>query len=347
MKTEKLELLVGTFAKGASRGIYKLTFDSKTGDLGDKTLLVAKENPGFLHISKDKSRVYAANSTKPGTVSVFGWNEDSRGLNLIGDHPSGGDGVCYVASNTVENLLAVANYGSGSIAVYQLDESGNSIGAPQCRQHHGHGPHENQKTAHPHCVKFNTLGTFLYVADLGTDEIIVYPIDSEGSLGEPQRALKLDPGDGPRHLIFHPSENFGFIINELSSTVVSVRVDPKTGGFQKIAKESTLPAGYKSANACADIHLNPEGTFLYASNRGHNSIAIFSIAKDGMLKLLVNEAVQGNWPRNFILSPDGRFLIVANERSDNVTVFKVNTNTGLLTFTGHQLKVGQPVCLKF
>jgi 6-phosphogluconolactonase len=188
---------------------------------------------------------------------------------------------------------------------------------------------------------------FLYAVDLGLDAIIAYPLDENGIAGEPHIAMNMDPGDGPRHLIFHPTKDLAFVINELSNSVVSMTVDPVSGTFEKIDKQSTLPEGYTETSYCADIHISDDGKYLYGSNRGHNSIAVFSISESGALILLETESVRGEWPRNFALSPDGKHLLVANQHTNNVTVFSIDPETGLLNYTGNELKVFNPVCLVF
>ena len=347
IQNEGLKLLVGTFAEGDDQGIYQLDFNTETGELTNSRHVAKENKPGYLYLSKDGERVYSSNGTKPGSVSAFQWNQDKTALTRVANLPSIGDGACYVGVNSDENLLAAANYSSGGIVLYPIDKKGVMLDEPQEIQHTGSGPHPNQNSAHAHCVQFSQNGKFLYAVDLGIDQILTYPINSERKLGKAEVGLQMDPGDGPRHLIFHPTDNKVFIINELSSTVVSATVDEETGVFTKIDKKSTLPEDYQGPNACADIHISNNGKFLYASNRGHNSIAIYSISDSGDLKPLAIEPVQGDWPRNFTLSPDGKFLLVANQKSDNITVFKVDDKTGLLEFTGNEISISQPVCLKF
>lgn len=341
------KLLVGTFAEGEGQGIYQLEFNTKTGELTNRGHLVKENKPGYLALSKDGKRVYASNGTAPGSISTFTWNVGKNQLQRTQNLASEGNGACYIALSPKEDLIAAANYGSGGIVLYHLDKNGRITEAPQATQHQGSGPHKNQKSAHAHCVEFSVDGAFLYAVDLGIDKILAYPIGEGGKLEKEHTAMDLDPGDGPRHLIFQPGKNRAFVINELGSSVVSAEVDPQTGTFTKIDKKSTLPEDYKGPNACADIHLSRDGKFLYASNRGHNSISVFEVSGKGQLKLLATEPVQGDWPRNFALSPDDRYLLVANRKSDNISVFKRNGETGLLTFTGHQIGVPQPVCLKF
>ncbi len=342
-----LKLLVGTHASGDEQGIYQLDFNSETGELANSENLVKEDNSGYLYLSKDGKRVYSSNGTKPGSVSAFEWDNEGVKLNKVSNFSSEGDGACYIELSPNEDLLAAANYGSGGIVLYNVDENGKITGEPEAHQHEGTGPHKNQKSPHAHCVKFSKAGDFLYAVDLGIDKVLAYPINSDGTLGKEHTALQLDPGDGPRHLIFHPTKNRVFIINELYSSVVSADVDTKTGLFTKIDKRSTLPEDYDGFNACADIHLSNDGKFLYASNRGHNSIAVFSVSDNGQMELLGTESVRGDWPRNFTLSPDNNFLLVANRKTDNITVFKRDETSGLLSFTGHEVKLPQPVCLKF
>ncbi|MCM4170517.1 lactonase family protein [Arenibacter sp. TNZ] len=342
-----VKLLVGTLAEGDEQGIYQLDFNTKTGKLSNSQHVAKEEKPGYLYLSKDGGMVYSSNGTKPGSVSAFQWNEDKTALTRVGNLTSKGDGACYIELSPNENLLAAANYSSGSIVLYPMDQKGVMLNDPQGIQHTGSGPHANQKFAHAHCVKFSQNENFLYAVDLGIDQILTYPINSEKKLDKAQVGLQLDPGDGPRHLIFHPTKNMAFIINELSSSVVSAEVDHNTGVYTKIDKKSTLPNDYQGPNACADIHISADGKFLYASNRGHNTIAVFSVSNNGDLKLKENVQVQGDWPRNFTLSPDGKFLLVANQKSNNITVFKVDKKTGLLKFTGNEISLSQPVCLKF
>ncbi len=344
---ETIELLIGTYTNKTSKGIYKLAFNPSNGKLENKGLVVEASSPSYLVRSKDKQFVYAVNEKNPGKITSYKWNSNRSLLEEMITVESAGSGPCYISLNAKENLVAVANYGSGNIAVYPV-KNGKITDSVQTRQHEGSSIVEpNQKSPHAHCSKFDKLGKYLYVADLGIDQIVAYSVDTDGTLGVKQIALELDKGDGPRHLTFHPTKDIVFIINELSNTIVSAKVNRKTGIFERIDKSSTLPAGYSEISYCADIHISSDGKFLYGSNRGHNSIAIFSVSEEGKLKLVKTEPVQGDWPRNFTLSPDEKFLLVANQKSNNITIFKRDQNTGLLTYTGNQANISMPVCLKF
>jgi len=344
---ESIEMLVGTYTDDTSKGIYKFYFDPNDGKLENKGLVAEAMSPSYLDISKDKKFVYAVNERDPGKVSSYQWNDDRSELELISKVSSEGVGPCFSEINTAGNLLAIANYSSGNIAVYSV-ENGKIGQDPETRQHVGSSiVKPNQNAPHAHCSKFGTNGKYIYVADLGIDEVLSYSVNSEGILGKKQIALAMDQGDGPRHLVFHPAKDIVFIINELSSTVTSAKVDQSTGLFEKIDKQSTLPKDYIDKSYCADIHISSDGKFLYASNRGHNSIAVFSVSDEGKIKLLSTSSVEGDWPRNFTLTPDENYLLVANQKSDNITVFQRNQETGFLTFTGNEVKISKPVCLKF
>ncbi|AOW22045.1 hypothetical protein LPB138_07765 [Urechidicola croceus] len=347
-KVEAQELLVGTYTDATSKGIYKMFFNSETGELENKGLVAEAVSPSYFAISKDRQYVYSVNEMEKGEVSSFKWNDDRTQLNLVSNVSSEGMHPCYAELNSDESMFATANYSSGNIAVYNLDGKGGIQEHPQTGQHTGKSiVVPNQEAPHAHCVKFSKDNNFLYAVDLGIDEIVLYPIDSQGKLDAKQTALKLDAGDGPRHIIYHPTKDIAFIINELSSSVVSVKINTETGAFEKIDKKSTLPEGFKGKSFCADIHISSDGKFLYASNRGHNTIGIFSVSENGELELIGNESVQGEWPRNFVISPNEKFLLVANKDTNNITVFSIDAETGLLTFTGNEIELSKPICLKF
>lgn len=341
-----VDLLVGTYTGSGSRGIYQLQFNPATGELSDSVLLAATNNPSYLVINQSRSAVFAVNETTEGGITSFRWDREADTLVQVSSVPSKGAHPCYVDLSGDEQLLAVANYSSGNLAVYAVSGDAGIGEEPVVVQHEGSGPvAPNQKGPHAHCSIFRD--GFLYAVDLGIDKVLAYPVQADGTLGAATTAFQLQPGDGPRHLIFHPTQPMAFVVNELSSSVVSLAADFDQGVFREIDRASTLPDGFAEKNADADVHLSPDGRFLYASNRGHNSLAVFSVGDTGTLTALGHEPVRGNWPRNFTLSPDGRFVLVANQESGNIVVFSRNEETGLLSFTGHEFAVSKPVCLKF
>lgn len=349
MKNEQeINLLVGTYTGENSKGIYQFKFDPDTGELNQKNLVAESENPSFLTISQDRNLVLAVNETDSGTISSFKWNEGRTKLNLIDQRSSAGMHPCHIVINPSQNLVAAANYSSGNSIVYPINTEGKIFDKAQTKQHEGSGPVKpNQDAPRAHFAAFSASGTYLYIVDLGIDKVMCYPVNSAGELGDPQVALQLDKGDGPRHLVFHPKTDLVYVVNELSNTVVAAQVDKITGLFKRLDKKSTLPDGFSGKSFCADIHISKDGQYLYASNRGHNSIAIFKVLENGHIELLGTENVQGEWPRNFAISPNGKHLLVANQNTNNITVFDVNSETGLLHYTGKQVELERPVCLQF
>ena len=351
IKTEKpmgLEVLIGTYTKEESQGIYKAYFDENTGTLSKPQLLVETENPTFLYQSQDKKRVFAVNEVKEGKAISFNWNEDRTKLTPVSEKLTGGSGPCHITLNKAQTSVAIANYGSGTFSLLQINEEGHFLGEAQVRNHKGSGPVlPAQKSAHAHYAAFDANDKYVYVVDLGIDKVLSCPINAKGEFGNEKTALQMDPGDGPRHMAFHPSKDLAFIINEHSNSVVSVSPNHETGTFTRIDKKSTLPENFTEPSFCADIHLSADGKFLYGSNRGHNSIAVFSVSDEGKLDLIDTVSVEGDWPRNFALSPNGEYMLVANQKSNNITVFKIDTKTGIPSYTGQQTSLSMPVCLKF
>ena len=346
-KDESLELLVGTYTRKSSKGIYKLAFNPKDGSLKNVGLVAETVSPSYLDMSADREYVYAVGEGESAQVSGFKWNADRSQLELINTESAVGKGACYVALNDANNLVAVANYGSGDMAVFKRNTDGSLQGSPQFRKHEGSGSSlSNQAGPHAHYSKFYK-DKFLYIVDLGIDEVASYSVAENGDIGEKKTALKTDVSDGPRHMTFHPTKDIAYVINEISNSVIVTTINQEDGSLNRIQKISTLPEGFKEKSHCADIHITSNGKFLYASNRGHNSIAMYSVASDGTLSLIGNESVRGDWPRNFTLSPDDNYLLVANQNSDNIVVFNVDQKTGVLNFTGNEIEVSMPVCLKF
>ena len=346
-KLENYSMLVGTYTSGASEGIYKVQFNPNTSELSEATLVAESENPSFLTQSKDGKFVYAVNENDPGTLSAFKWNGDKTKLELQSKISDEGKHPCFVEMNPSQNQVAIANYSSGDVSVYKVKEG--VIQEPAQTKHHEGSSvvKPNQDAPHAHSSKFSKDEKFLFVADLGIDEIMGYKISEDGKISDQFTALEMDPGDGPRHFIFHPSKDIVYIISEFSNTITIANLDVNSGIMTKTGKVSTLPSDFKEASYCADIQISSDGKFVYGSNRGHNSIATFSVSENGSLKFLGTEPVQGDWPRNFALTPDNSHLLVANQKSDNITVSKRDAKSGLLTYTGNELKMSMPVCLKF
>ena len=343
---QPLEVLVGTYTNNKSKGVYKLLLNPNSGEIISKDLLVDVENPSFLTTSKNAQSIYVVQEKEKGKVTSFNWNDEKTKLIETSSVLTKGMHPCYVTLNKQENLLSVANYSSGNISLYQLNKDGTINNNFQTEQHFGQGKNlPRQESPHAHCVKFYK-NKFLYAIDLGIDKVICYPIKTN-FLGKQKVALKADDADGIRHLTFHPNSNIAYITTEFSNSVIVSKIDEETGKFIRIQKISMLPKNFAKESFAADIHVSNDGKFLYASNRGHNSIATFSIDLEGKLSLIKFTDTKGNWPRNFSMSKDNKFLIVANQFGNNIVVFKRNEKLGTLSFTGFETEVSNPVFVKF
>lgn len=348
-----MKILAGTYTQGKSEGIYRLSFDPATGALVNEGLAVKAAQPSFVAAGRDV--VYAVNETDTfngqpgGGLSAFRWKEGREQLTPINSQNTEGAHPCYLSLSGNGRYLSVANYTGGNVALFELSENGALLEGPVIRQHSGSGPNpERQEGPHAHCALWRPDGQYLYVVDLGIDEVVAYAFNPEtGTLGPGNTALEVAGGSGPRLLTFHPEKKLAFLVNELSCTVLSLSYEEGSPSFSVIQEESTLPAGFAGENTCAHIQISPDGRFLYASNRGHDSIAAYSVSPEGKLTRVDIEPTQGRHPRYFTISPDGRYLLAANRDSDSVVVFRIDQESGALEPTGTKAEVYSPVCLQF
>ncbi|MEZ4809988.1 MAG: lactonase family protein [Allomuricauda sp.] len=345
-KSEKKQmhtLFVGTYTDGASKGIYKFTFDPETGTLLNQSLAATLPNPSYLKISKDKKNLYAVQETADfdslgGGVSAFKLQDGL--LEFQNSMGSGGAHPCHV-SLSGDGHLAVCNYNGGNVSIFALTQEGALGTDPQIIDHK---VLDTTKTAHAHMAQFTADG--LFVTDLGLDAVKRYQNKEGQFVPADQASIAFANGTGPRHFTFGEGEKFLYVINELNSTV-SVFEKDVDGDYQEIQTTSTLEPDFDGKSFCADIHLSPDGKFLYGSNRGENTIVIFSVDVDsGKLETKGRESVHGDWPRNFTLDPTGEFLLVANQKSDNIVIFKRDGISGGLEFL-HETELPSPVCLEF
>jgi 6-phosphogluconolactonase len=352
-------MYVGTYtaADSTSKGIYVYRFDSHTGQVTPAGLAVATTNPSFLAIDPSHRFLYAVNEVgdyqggKSGAVSAFSIDHKTGKLTLLNQVASGGADPCYITVDKTGKFVLVANYTGGSIAVFRILDDGQLGERTAFIQHTGHGANpQRQEAAHAHSIDLSRDNRFAIVDDLGMDETFVYKFDSStGSLtpNDPPFA-KAAPGAGPRHFALSPRGNFGYVVNEMASTVSVFSFDQSSGAFQELQTISTLPKGFTKENTTAEIEIDPSGKFLYASNRGNDSIAVFAIdPKTGTLTLVQYAPTKGESPRNFEIAPGGSLLFVGNEKSDNIATFRIDAKSGRLTPTGKLLEISQPVCLRF
>jgi len=345
----------GTYTGGqsTSKGIYVARLDTATGALSDPELAVETTNPSFLALHPSGGYLYAVGETggaKGGAVSAFSIDRMTGRLSLLNQVSSLGSGPCHLAVDKTGRYVIVVNYGSGSTAAFALREDGALGDSTALLQHAGASVHpKRQQGPHAHSVNLSPDNRFAVVADLGLDQLLVYRFDAASGALQPNEPpfAKVAPGSGPRHFAFHPSGRFAYVINELSSTVTAFSWDAKRGVLTEIETVVTLPKDFAGENYTAEVVVHPNGRFLYGSNRGHDSLAVFSIDQRGRLKLVEHVPTQGHFPRNFALHPSGAYLLAANQRSDNIVVFSVNPRTGRLSPTGRQIRVGSPVCVRF
>ena len=347
-KNKNYSFYVGTYTNGNSQGIYKYLLH-KDGALTKIGLAAKSENPSFLTFSNDKKFLIAVNeiNTKngKGTVESFLIKDDI--LQPINKSSSGGAHPCFVTTNNA-NFVLTANYSSGNIGLLQLNDKGELSDLLDIQQHTGKGTTERQKEPHAHSAWFDYDNENIISIDLGTNELWFSKLDIERQKLTPSNPIKIamKSGAGPRHLTFHPNKKWIYVINELNCTVTLLQKNNKSK-YVKESSISTLPEGYTNPNTCADIHISADGRFVYASNRGHNSIAIFEVnTNNGSLKIIGYESTKGDSPRNFSLSPDGEFLLVANQLTNNIVAFKRNQKTGQLEFIS-QIEASTPVCILF
>ena len=355
-------LFVGTYTDKQSKGIYAYRFDAASSELTSLGLAAETVNPSFLAIDPSRRFLYAVNEVqkykdaKSGVVSAFaidhqkGDRQTGR-VQLLNEVASRGADPCYIAFDKTGKFVLVANYTGGSVAVFPVQPDGHIGESSAFVQHVGSSINrEHQEGPHAHWIETTPDNRFAIVADLGLDELLIYRFDAKsGSLtpNDPPYA-KLDPGAGPRHLAFDPNGNFAYIVNELQSTITTFAYDSSHGALEKLATVSTLPKNFSGSNDTAEIKVHPSGKFLFASNRGHNSIVLFSInSRTGALTLVDHYPTEGKTPRNFEIDPSGKFLFIANQDTDNVAVFQIDSNNGRLTFTKKTIAVPSPVCLKF
>lgn len=347
-------LITGTYTTGKSEGIYVYKFNNMDGSAREVSH-VKISNPSYVAVSPRDSFLYAvqenaAANGKGGEITAFSFNKENGTLTYINQQPSGGNHPCYVAVDKTGAWVVVGNYSSGSLSVFPVLANGALGAAVTSIQHSGSGPNAaRQQPPHVHCTLFSADNRFLFVPDLGIDKIMIYAFDvATGKLNPASQPFAQSlAGAGPRHFCFHPSAKYAYLAEEMSGTVVAFKY--RKGRLKKLQRISCMPAGDSSNASTADIHISPDGKFLYVSNRApSNTIAIFKINyKKGTLLPVAHQPTLGQAPRNFNFDPTGNFLLVANQNSDNIVIFKIDKETGLLTDTGNRITVGNPVCLKW
>ena len=348
-----LRVYVGTYTDGKSQGIYVCELDLKSGKLSQPQVAAEAKNPSFLAIDPAKKLLVACNEIsdlngKPvGGVSSFAIDGSTGKLKLLGQQPSGGAGPCHVAIDKNGKFALAANYGGGSCCAIPIESDGKLGTMTGFSQHEGKSVDQGrQKEPHAHSINVSPDGRFAFCADLGLDKILIYKLTSAGKL-EPNTPafVATQPGGGPRHFAFHPIRKNAYCCLEMTSSATAFSYDAEKGELKELQTLSTLPEPVKG-NSTAEVQVHPSGKFLYVSNRGHNSIAIFKIGEEGKLTATGHQGAGIKIPRNFSVDPTGKFVLVANQDGDSVIVFRVNQDSGMLEPTDQKIDVPKPVCVK-
>lgn len=346
----------GTYTGPLSKGIYAYRYTSGTGKLDSLGVAAEIQRPSWVTVHPNHKVLYAVselgnNGQSVASITSYTINPQTGMLTKLNTVPSGGGGACHLAVDKTGHALMVANYGTGSVASFRLEPDGHIGDRVSLMQHSGSGPDQKrQRGPHAHAVVLSPDERFLFVPDLGLDKIMIYKLDAATATLTPNDPpfAAVKPGSGPRHFAFAPNGKFAYALSEMGSLVTAFSYDAARGALTQIQAISTLPADFKGENDSAEVGLDATGRHLYASNRGDNSIAVFSVDKSkGTLKMIQRVPTQGKTPRNFALSPEGRYFFAENQDSNNVVPFKVDRGKGTLTQSGQVLEVGAPVCMKF
>jgi 6-phosphogluconolactonase len=352
-----MRVYIGTYTGAKSTGIYVSSFDSASGKLGAAELAARATGPSFLAVHPNQRILYAVGETsnlggkQVGAVRAFGIDEGSGRLTLLNQQPSGGGGPCHLAVDRDGKCLLVANYGSGSIAALPIDAEGKLAEPSAVIQHQGSSINpQRQAGPHAHFITTDPANRLALACDLGLDKVLVYGLDpAKGALvpNDPPFAV-VRPGLGPRHLGFSPDGRFAYLISEMGATLTAFAYDAKRGALKEVQTVSTLPPEFTGPGSCAEVQVHPSGRFVYGSNRGHDSIAVFSVdPKSGKLSWVDCQSTKGKTPRHFAIDPGGRWLLAENQGSDNIVVFRLDEQTGRLSPTDQVIEVGSPVCAVF
>jgi 6-phosphogluconolactonase len=351
MTPKTFDLIVGTYTSGNSKGISVYRFYAETGRLAYLNQITDVSNPSYLCVSNNNKFVYAVNEGTQGEVSSFAFEPKTGALTFINKVSTLGADPCYVSVDKAQKSLFVANYSGGNIAVLPLNDDGSIAPAVQTIHDPGHGPNKDrQEKAHVHTAVLSPDEKYVLYTDLGTDKLNItrYKAKKTNPLtpAEPP-FVSVAPGAGPRHMDFSPDKKTLYLITEMGSSVIAY--DYNNGKLKQKQTVTLLPDGFTGITGAADIHVSPDGRFLYASNRGEaNDISIFSINQEtGMLTFVDRKSSNGKGPRNFVIDPTGSFLLAANQTTDSIVTFRIDKNTGKLTDTYYKIEIGNPVCLKF
>ncbi|WP_309120874.1 lactonase family protein [Paenibacillus sp.] len=345
---------IGSYANADSSGVYVCEFDRATGEIALLGSYAGLQNPTFLAVHEPSRKLYAItelageDGAKRGAVAAFDIDA-GFGLSLLNIAETIPAPTCHVELDRTRTALMVSSYHGGMVGMNRIETDGGVGLSTDVRRHEGASVHPAQDRPRAHSVTVDRNNRFAVACDLGADKIVTYRLDLPAGAMEPVSSVSLAPGAGPRHFAFHPTLPVGYVINELNATITAFAYDESSGALEEFQTVPTLPASYEGENACADIHVSPDGRFLYGSNRGHDSVAVFRVENGGALSLVEHASVSGRHPRNFALSPDpdAAYLFAANRDTNDVVVFRRSVVTGRLSEPVSRFSVAKPVCIKF
>ena len=353
----QFRVFIGTYSgsDSLSKGIYTCLFDSETGKLSEPKLAIELANPSFLAVHPGHKFLYAVNELSEGPgkgnggTTAMQINADGT-LTKLNEQPSLGGAPCHCNVDATGRTFVIANYTGGNVAAYPIAADG-KLGAATCNIHHEDPTREDAAELHPraHSINFSSDNRFAYAADLGLDKIFIYKLDAENSTLSPAEppSVSVTRGGGPRHFAIHPSGDFAYTNNETTLVATAFVRNAKTGALKPIQDITTIPHGHEGGKSTAECLCHPSGRFLYISNRGPDSIAVYSINQEtGLLTWVENEPTGGKTPRNFFVEPGGKWLLAENQDSDSIVVFEIDQKTGALSPSGTSIRVGKPVCIR-
>jgi 6-phosphogluconolactonase len=346
---------IGTYTSGTSKGIYRSELNQADGTMSTPRLVAELANPSFLEVHPRLDVLYSTSEVrqegKREHAQVMAYKIASDGtLQELGGKPAGGSGPCFVSTDCAGQFAFVANYASGSVSAYSLGSEGELLANVSNIQHFGKSVDASrQEGPHAHCILVDPSGKYVCAVDLGLDQIVIYKLDRiSGALASTGNPFKAMAGFGPRHLAFHPNGKYAFVIHEMASQISSCSWDTASGTMTEIHHLSTLPRDFTGSSSTAEVLVHPNGRFVYGSNRGHDSIAIFSFEEaQGKLDLIGQTTTMGRTPRNFRIDPSGSYLLAQNQDSDSIYAFRIHAGNGTLEQVGKPISIGSPCCIKF
>jgi len=335
------QFLVGTYTKDASEGVYLLELDTQKNTLQNLGAVAKGTNPSYLAMSKDQNQLFAATGEQNASITRFDFNADSKQFDLTQVMEASGNGACHIAINPDATLAAISNYGTAEVHLFELDKKSTSMRLKSTFKNSGSSANQaRQEAAHMHYAQWDSNGKYLYSVDLGTDEILAFDTTQQDL--QPIHRIKLTPGDGPRHLAFHPNLPYVYSNNELSNTITVFNQNTQDGSLSEIQRVNLLDGSEEGDQYASAIKISNDGEFLYTAVRGANKLNAYTINAFGGLNLIDSDSVSGNWPRDFAISTSGNFILVANQLSNTVTVLKRDPNTGMLKSTDMSVDISTP-----